>query len=488
MRRMTRVFTSSVSTSLLLMACPLMGQQLRELPAPAGELPIRLAVVEIVGKDVGGREVEAPKQLLLRQTSELPIGTGIKPELQTRMHVGDQPNLMPQLRQAASPMPLAAKPLEQPVPLRDPETASPIQLEIHAAPSVEIKRQTIIAPRLSVEVEGPACLIADQESAYLLQVKNEGDSTAQGVVLDIAFSRDVTITQTNRAPEISRSIYRFVLDDVKAGESSTLKLKLLAKKSGEINLATRLSLSTQANWSLNITEAAKPASLHLKLDGLERVNVGEAADQKITVSNPGVMAIEDVELRVRVPDHLRVTGNQEPTMKVGTLAAGASRTFVLKSVATRAADQPLEVSVEVGGQNVHQQQKSIVVDEKQVALAIMGPTTVEPGTPATFGVELSNLSEGSTLPLAVQLLLPADMQVLTLDRAASFDAKRNLLVWQLNPMDANQRLVLRVKAVSEKVGNVILRAQVNSADEVLMQKQFALHVADESTDPDTSRR
>lgn len=489
MRRMTRVLTSSVSTALLLMACPLMGQQLRELPAPDGELPIQLAVVEIVGKDVGSREGKAPNKLLLRQTSDLPIGTGLKPELQTRMHVGDQPNLIPQLRQASSPMPLATKPLDQPVPLRDPVPASPKQPVTQSVSlPVELKKQTIIAPKLSVEVEGPASLIAGQEGAFVIQVKNEGEGTARAVVLDVAFSRDVTITQSNRAPEISPSIYRFVLDDLAAEESSTLKLKLQAKEPGAIELATRLSLSTQANWNLNIIEAAKRASLRLKLDGTERVKVGEVADQKITVSNPGADAIENVELSVRVPDHLRVTGDQGLTMKVGPLAAGTSRTFVLKSVATRVGDQPLEVSVMVGGHRVHQQQKSIVVHEEEVALAIIGPTKAEPNTPATFGVELSNLSDGESNPLAVQLLLPAGMKVLTLDRAASFDAKRNLLIWQIDSMEANERVVLRVKAVSEKASNVVLRAQVNSAEEVLLQKQLTVHVTDASDTTETSRR
>jgi len=90
--------------------------------------------------------------------------------------------------------------------------------------------------------------------------------------------------------------------------------------------------------------------------------------------------------------------------------------------------------------------------------------------------------------LAAAVLRRAGMKVLTLDRAASFDAKRNLLIWQIDSMEANERVVLRVKAVSEKASNVVLRAQVNSADEVLLQKQLTVRVTDASDSTETSRR
>lgn len=489
MRRMTRVFASSVTTSLVLVACPLMAQQPRELPVPNDSLPIQLAVVEIVSKEIGRRGVETPKQLLDRQTSDSPIGTGIKPELQTRMHVGDQPNLIPQLRQASSPMPLVAKPLDQPVPLRDPEPATPTQSTTHSVElPLEIKTQTLLSPKLTVDVAGPASLVAQHESAFAIRVKNEGDGAASGVVLDVAFSRDVTITKSSLAPEIRQSIYRFVLDDLAVGESSTLKLQLLAEEPGAIDLATRLSLSTQANWNIKVAEVAQRATLQLKLEGADHVKVGEAADQKITVSNPGAQALEGVEVSVQVPTHLRVASDQELLMKVGTLAAGARRTFVLKSVAKRAAELPIEVVVLAGGKRVYEQKKNILVDEEKVALAIMGPAAAEPNEPATFGVELSNLTDGPTESLAVQLLLPADMTVLTLDRSASFDAKRNLLIWQIDSVQANERVVLRFKALPKKTGDQILRAQVNSAEKVMMQKQLTVHVADASDNMSTSRR
>jgi hypothetical protein len=489
MRRMTRVFASSVTTSLVLAACPLLAQQPRELPTPNDSSPIQLAVVEIVSQEIGSRGVETPKQLLDRQTSDSPIGTGIKPELQTRKHLGDEPNLIPQLRQASSPKPLVAKPLDQPVPLRDPKSTTPTQPTTHSIElPVEIKTQTLLAPKLTVDVAGPATLVAQQEGSFAIRVKNEGDGAASGVVLDVAFSREVTITKSSFAPEIRQSIYRFVLDDLEVGESSTLNLQLLAEEPGAIDLATRLSLSTQANWKIKVAEAAPTSTLQLKLEGADHVKVGEAADQKITVFNPGAQSLQGVEVSVRVPTHLRVANDQELHMKVGTLAAGASRTFVLKSVAKRAAEHPIEVIVTAGGKSVYRQQKNILVDEEQIALAIMGPAAAEPNESATFGVELSNLTDGPTESLAVQLLLPADMIVLTLDRSASFDAKRNLLIWQIDSVQANERVVLRFKALPKKAGDQILRAQVNTAEKVMMQKQLTVHVSDAAAEVSALRR
>ena len=139
--------------------------------------------------------------------------------------------------------------------------------------------------------------------------------------------------------------------------------------------------------------ASEGSSLEVKVEGVDRVNVGESTDQKITLTNRSSSVIESMKLQVKTPDHLRIAEEQSLSIEVGKLPEGESRTFVIKSVAKHASSDPMEVAVLIDGEVVHRQEKSIQVDEDKIALAITGQLTAISEAPATFGLDLFNLTE-----------------------------------------------------------------------------------------------
>ena len=152
-----------------------------------------------------------------------------------------------------------------------------------------------------------------------------------------------------------------------------------------------------------------------------------------------------MKLQVKTPDHLRIAEEQSLSIEVGKLPEGESRTFVIKSVAKHASSDPMEVAVLIDGEVVHRQEKSIQVDEEKIALAITGPLTAISEEPATFGLELFNLTEEASEKLAVQLLVPASMKVMTLDRAADYDAKKNLFDLANRPFASERKGCFEIK-------------------------------------------
>ena len=484
MRRLIGVLLNSGFASFLLLMGSLSAQETNgvaqgEVAQGEVDSSIQLALIPITSTESTVATAVISRHVLSPKTSESPIGTGIRSDLQARVHVGDQPNLITQLTKTSRPIPLAARPLDERVPLRDPEPTLSLAKPVTKAVELPMpnQRRSLMTPQLSVAVEGPEKLVADSEATYTIDVENKGENTATNVVLDIAFSKNVVITRSNKEPEISPSIYRFSMGEVEAGKTTQLKLRLQAKETGAIELATRLSSSTMAPWNLSVVPS-DGSSLEVKVEGVDRVNVGESTDQKITLTNRSSSVIESMELQVKTPDHLRIAEEQSLSIEVGKLPEGESRTFVIKSVAKHASSNPMEVAVLIDGEVVHRQEKSIQVDEEKIALAITGPLTAVSEEPATFGLELFNLTEEASEKLAVQLLVPASMKVMTLDRAADYDAKKNLLIWQIDPLRPNERVVLRLKAMPGKPGTETLKAQVNNAKKVMVQERMSVQVAE----------
>ncbi|MEC7498054.1 MAG: hypothetical protein VYE67_07030, partial [Planctomycetota bacterium] len=253
MRRLIGVLLNSGFASFLLLMGSLSAQETNgvaqgEVAQGEVDSSIQLAVIPVTSTEATVATAVISRHVLSPKTSESPIGTGIRSDLQARVHVGDQPNLITQLTKTSRPIPLAARPLDERVPLRDPEPTLSLAKPVTKAVELPMpnQRRSLMTPQLSVAVEGPEKLVADSEATYTIDVENKGENTATNVVLDIAFSKNVVITRSNKEPEISLSIYRFSMGEVEPGKTTQLKLRLQAKETGAIELATRLSSSTMA--------------------------------------------------------------------------------------------------------------------------------------------------------------------------------------------------------------------------------------------------
>ena len=121
MRRLIGVLLNSGFASLLLMMGSLSAQETNGVSQGEVDSSIQLAVIPVTSTESTVATAVISRHVLSPKTSESPIGTGIRSDLKARVHVGDQPNLISQLTKTSRPIPLAAKPLDEPVPLRDPE-------------------------------------------------------------------------------------------------------------------------------------------------------------------------------------------------------------------------------------------------------------------------------------------------------------------------------------------------------------------------------
>ena len=126
MRRLIGVLLNSGFASFLLLMGSLSAQETNgvaqgEVAQGEVDSSIQLAVIPVTSTESTVATAVISRHVLSPKTSESPIGTGIRSDLQARVHVGDQPNLITQLTKTSRPIPLAARPLDERVPLRDPE-------------------------------------------------------------------------------------------------------------------------------------------------------------------------------------------------------------------------------------------------------------------------------------------------------------------------------------------------------------------------------
>ena len=52
------------------------------------------------------------------------------------------------------------------------------------------------------------------------------------------------------------------------------------------------------------------------------------------------------------------------------------------------------------------------------------------------------------------------------------------MIWQIDPLRPNERVVLRLKAMPGKPGTETLMAQVNNASKVMVQERMSVQVAE----------
>ena len=350
-----------------------------------------------------------------------------------------------------------------------PEKTGPIQLQARTSFATQNETQIQVRQaKLELECTAPIEIGHGSLVQYELTVSNNGDGTAEDVVITPTLPSETHIGESSTAP--------MTFPQLAPGESRVVHFsaKALTKKALDARFAARDSMDqlAETEWHTLITRPR----LEIVVDGPSIRYLHRNGEYIVRVSNPGDAPTEHIDVEMAIPFGLKILGtskqglcSKEENLLCWKIPQLNPAEEVQWSVYTRAIEEGRQVpqakAKSRGGLSAVDQFATDVVLRPQLFAAVINESgPVEVGEIATFTVAVTNHGTRHANHVVIRVNLPEGMQAeerdgLKVDGQQLQFAPINLAI--------NQRQEVMFRATGHRQGEHIVRATYgNEASEM----------------------
>jgi uncharacterized repeat protein (TIGR01451 family) len=325
-------------------------------------------------------------------------------------------------------------------------------------------------PLLVSSVAGPQRIAVGREAEYRVSLENQGDAAARDVVATIAVpswaevvdavGSNGSVDRTASAAEGESNSVRWQLYELAAGASQTLTLKLVPRSGRPLQLGVQWG---HAPVSSEATVEVEEPKLQMEISGPSEVMFGKSQRYTLTLSNPGTGEAGDVVIELVPPG-----GDPKAPVKhkVGTLAAGATKSIELELTAREAGDLRMLASAIGAGDLRTETVKTVVCRKAELEIDWRGPEKNFAGAVATYYLRVRNPGTAPAEQVTVAMDLPAGAELVDASAGNSWDAEGRVLSWKPGSLAAGEERFLQVRCRLTQAGmnQMELVAQTASGD------------------------
>lgn len=363
-------------------------------------------------------------------------------------------------RRPAGPAPdrTAYAPATQPVAQPTPPPAAPAsERPTNSGEEVLFTRQSAM---LNVGTAGPKSVVIGKAASYRVVVQNAGSESASDVIVSVRLPNWTEVVgnqSTNGSASVSTTspgLIEWRLDEVAARGQETLTLELIPRKSQAFDLAVGW---TQQPQSAQATVQVQEPKLKMDIEGPSEVHYGENQVYKLTLSNPGTGAADNVTI------HLMPIGQgteQPATHTVGTLEAGASQSLEIELTPRQAGELVIKAEATADGDLRCEAVEEVLVRRAGLAATVGGPRMQYAGTAATYEVHVNNPGNATAQDVVVTAELPTGAEFNEASGGGHYNAETGAVEWSLASLQAGAEETLTIKCVlgTPGVNNLNLKA------------------------------
>ena len=219
----------------------------------------------------------------------------------------------------------------------------------------------VLAPALTLAIDGPKARYLERKATYELRVGNPGSATTRGVILIAKLPKGIEFVSTDSmgAYDPETHTVHWMLDALPSQQSGKIELVTLPRAIGEykIEFIGRAQGNLQASTSHEVSiDGVASLGFEIINNGAP-VELGREAVYEIRVFNRGTKASSNVSLRMQFPEDMRFVAAEGPTQHrvAGTrvdfgnllqLMPGEVKTYHVRAQCLAVGDQRVVVQVQ----------------------------------------------------------------------------------------------------------------------------------------------
>lgn len=312
-------------------------------------------------------------------------------------------------------------------------------------------------PVLVSKVSGPRTIVVGREANYRVLLANRGDVGADRVETRVtlpegaevvgARSADGTVNHDSDSGQILWNA-----NHLAAGEIVKLDLRLIARTGSPIELG--VAHSHRPIDGRTLVEVQEP-KLQLSLLGPDEVLFGKPQVFRLTLSNPGTGAAENVSLILTPPggDSTRTTSHD-----FGVIGAGEERTVEIELTAREAGELAVNASATADGDVTADVTKEVFCRKPELVVDWRGPTDRYAGAPALYYFRVRNPGTATAPDVVLNVELPAGFEITP--SAQTPQPQNGRLAYRVGALRAGDDRYFELRGVMRSAGanQITLRA------------------------------
>jgi uncharacterized repeat protein (TIGR01451 family) len=358
-------------------------------------------------------------------------------------------------------MPVAATPVARPANQSSAPRIVPVPQTIAnlRAKPVAPKANVLLScapPVISSNVTGPDRVVVGATAEYQVVVANQGEGPARELVAAVtvptsaevldASASNGTIDRTTAADGSSVQTIKWQLYELAAGGTQTLTLKLVPRGGQPLSLAVEC---TQAPTMVQAMVQVQEPKLKVDIAGPSEVLFGKAQRYTLTLTNPGTGDADDVMIELTPPGG---DAKNPVRHKVGSLAAGATKSIELELTAREAGDLRILAAAIAAGELRTETVKTVLCRRAELDVDYRGPEKNFAGAVATYYLRVRNPGTAPAEDVAVEMALPTGAEFVDASAGHAWDADRRVVTWQPGSLAASDERFMQVRCRLSKPG------------------------------------
>lgn len=181
----------------------------------------------------------------------------------------------------------------------------------------DVYQLEVVAPQLSIDVEGPKRRYLNRKAAVQITVANPGTAPARRVELVAKLPRGVKFVNTNNAGQYdaSRHVVVWNLEELPAGEMGTVEIQTNAVEMGrqEFHFEARSASGLSDVATHDITVEGMAALLFTVTDVNDPIEIGGETTYDVQIVNQGSKASNNLRLAAILPEGMEAVAGEGPT-------------------------------------------------------------------------------------------------------------------------------------------------------------------------------
>ena len=265
-------------------------------------------------------------------------------------------------------------------------------------------------PGIRVTTVGPGAIMIRQTSQYEIRVENRGAIDASGVMVralvpDWAEVRGQNATRGDVDNQTQGSSERLVwtIDELPAGASETMTVRLTAARSGTYDLDVDWTMLPQKSTAK--VQVREPR-LDLTIEGPDEVVYGQSQTYKVRVLNPGDGTAPNVVFT------LSPNSATPQTQRIGDIPPGKEAQFDVELTAQDLGDLKIH-GLAAGELELRAEaEKTIRVAAAKLEAVLSGPEVKYQNTEAMYSLQIQNNGSATSDRVVATLRLPSGAKYL----------------------------------------------------------------------------
>jgi uncharacterized repeat protein (TIGR01451 family) len=301
-------------------------------------------------------------------------------------------------------------------------------------------------PSVSLEWVGPSTAKVSQPNGYSLVVRNTCNIPVQQVMVRVRVPNGLSCGETEPKAITEGNVLMWELGALQAKQEKVLQMKLLAEQKGDVSPQAWVTFTGSALLHIKVREP----KLTLKVQGPEKVLLGETAAFNLAVTNPGDGSADQVKIHAVLSEGLECPRGSKIDFDIGNLAAGETRNVTVMCMTKLGGAQKCEVAAEAEGGLRAKETTPVSVTMPRLELQVVGPGLRYLGRKALYTIKVSNPGDAAATNVTISDLVPDGFKVLAASDGGRHDFSAHTVSWflgEIKPSESHE-VKLEVQAVN----------------------------------------